>query len=287
MTSIHHTIVGLPRSGKTTFLAALFHLVDSGEVASELRIDSYSGDQSYLNQIVSDWLRCKEVIRTSQAGDTHVELRLIQQVSGTRITLAFPDLAGELFETQVTQRRCSKSYVEGCNLNGGIFLFVSADRPGDEGMTVVEQNAIVGPALDQPQSLRTAVPWTHTLMPPQVQLVELLQFMQSPPFNLGVRRVAVVISAWDLVGNPQPTPDVWLEREMPLLSQFLHANRDAFDFRVYGISALGGDIQDTAQRAKLIAMPHSERIVCVGHGCSKHDLTAPLLWLSSGDRGVE
>lgn len=280
MTQMHHTIVGLPRSGKTTFLAALYHLVDSGEVSTKLRIDSYSGDQSYLNQIVKTWLDCKEVIRTSQAGDKKVELCLEERVSGRKVMLAFPDLAGETFETQIEQRRCRSEYVEGCNLDGGIMLFVSPDRSGDDGMTVVEQIAAVGPPPNNESATAIAIPFSHKRIPSQVQLVELLQFIRSPPFRRQRRRVAVIVSAWDLVAEPRPAPALWLRSEMPLLHQYLHTNQSSFENRIYGVSALGGDIKDAQKRDQLISMTHSERIVCVGVDCPPHDLTAPILWLT-------
>jgi hypothetical protein len=283
MMPIHHTIVGLPRSGKTTFLAALYHLIDSGEVKSKLRIASYVGDQSYLNNILETWLECKEVIRTSQASNTKVELLLENQETGRMINLAFPDLAGEIFEMQVAQRRCRPEYVEGCNANGGILLFVSPDRPADDGMTLVEQSDAFGqPTPDQIAKIATATtkPWSHKMIPTQVQLVELLQFMQLKPFTPQCRRVAVIVSAWDLVAQPRPEPHVWLQCEMPLLSQFLQTNQDAFESRIYGISALGADIKNAERRNALIGTTHSERVICVGPDCSSHDLTVPILWLT-------
>jgi hypothetical protein len=92
--------------------------------------------------------------------------------------------------------------------------------------------------------------------------------------------VAVVVSAWDLVGEAQLEPKEWMRREMPLLSQFLQTNQETFESRIYGVSALGGNIKDTRTRSSLIGMTHSERIVCMGPDCPPHDLTAPILWLT-------
>lgn len=282
MSPIHHTVIGLPRSGKTTFLAALYHLVDAGEVESKLKIKKYLGDQSYLNQIVETWLECKEVLRTSQAGNTKVELLLEHKESGREILLGFPDLAGEAFETQIEQRRCGAEYIDGCNRSGGILLFISPDRPGDEGLTVVDQNALLGqPTVEEMvESAHGSQAWSHKMMPAQVQLVELLQFMLSPPFVKRRRRLAVVVSAWDLIMEPRPTPGDWLIREMPLLSQFLDTNIDSFETRIYGVSALGGNIHDAGQRGALMETIQSERVICVGPECRPHDLTSPIFWLT-------
>ena len=69
------------------------------------------------------------------------------------------------------------------------------------------------------------------------QIVELLQFLQRRPFNRRRRRVAVMVSAWDVVPEPRPDPARWLEREFPLLFQFLVTNSNSFEFRAYGMSA--------------------------------------------------
>ena len=280
MNAFHHTIVGLPRSGKTTFLAALYHLVDSGEVSTKLRIDSYSGDQTYLNQIVSTWLACKEVIRTSGAENTRVELRLREEDSSRTISLVFPDLAGEIFETQVAERKCQTDYVDGCNQRGGILLFVSANRQVGEDMTVIQQNALFGqPSAEQAATGPAPSEWSAAKLPSQVQLIELLQFLLHPPFLRRKRRLAVIVSAWDVVHEPKPSPSEWLERELPLLSQFLVSNPQAFETRIYGVSALGGDISNEGSRDLLMDMTHSKRIVCTGPDCDEHDLTSPILWL--------
>jgi hypothetical protein len=124
--------------------------------------------------------------------------------------------------------------------------------------------------------------WSPELVPEQVRLVDLLQFLQQPPFARRLRRVAVSVSAWDVIPEPKPSPHAWLARELPLLHQFLECNPDSFEFRVYGISAQGGDVTGE-KRSELARRTPSERIQCVGPDADPHDLTAPLLWLSGGN----
>ena len=116
------------------------------------------------------------------------------------------------------------------------------------------------------------------MMPEQVRIVELLQFLQRKPFLRRHRRLAILVSAWDLIADAQLTPDEWLQREMPLLYQFLLANTSTCSVRVYGISAQGGDL--TGQRKDdLLKLTPSERIVCLGPHGKSHDLTEPVVWL--------
>lgn len=282
--NVKHTIIGLPKSGKSTFLAALYHLVDSGEVETDLKIESYSGDQTYLNAMVRKWLSCEELTRTSQAGfaDTNVQLKLKDMVSGGIIELSFPDLAGEEFESQIEYRTCRRSYVETCDEASGLLLFLTPDRPATDGMTVVEQNEALGIPPDPAQAGKAAKPteWKYNMIPVQAQLVELLQFINAPPFQRKHRNVAVVISAWDLIKAQDCKPELWLVREMPFLSNFLFANPDLFTYQIYGVSAQGGDVKDDAKKAELCAMTQSHRIDCVGPKCRPNDITAPIRWLS-------
>ncbi len=136
---------------------------------------------------------------------------------------------------------CSADYVDGFSRDGGILLFVSADRRTD-GLTLAD----LGPAIagaeerDEEPVVRE---WSPPDVPQQVQLVELLQFLQRPPFARRCRRLGVIVSAWDVVLEPKPAPDEWLAREMPLLHQFLMNNPESFCARVYGVSAQGGDVK--------------------------------------------
>jgi hypothetical protein len=278
----YHSILGLPRSGKTTFLAALWHLIDAGEVATKLVLDKLVGDHAYLNTIADAWRRCEEVPRTSIQGETKVGMYVHEPASGQKIVLGFPDLSGESFEEQFAARACSSDYVEGYAGAGGVLLFVNANR-GSEDITLLD----LGPALansDEAAEAEGEKEWTPELVSEQVRLVDLLQFLLRPPFVRRQRRLAVVVSAWDVVLEPKPPPEQWLARERPLLHQFLTNNPESFTFRVYGVSAQGGDVTGD-QRTELVRQTPSKRIKCVGRGADPHDLTAPLVWLTGDNCG--
>src|ERR1700747_2526757 len=144
MSGLFHSILGLPRSGKTTYLAALWHLIDGGEAETKLVLDKLFGDHAYLNRIVEAWRRCEEVPRTSMgAEEKSLSIHVQEPRSGTKAVLAFPDLSGESFERQFARRICPEDYVRGFGGDGGIVLFVNADRPTD-GMTLLD----IGPAIE-------------------------------------------------------------------------------------------------------------------------------------------
>lgn len=275
----YHSIVGLPGSGKTTFLAALWHLIDAGEVSTKLVLDKLVGNNTYLNLIVDAWRRCEEVPRTSMAAEENVAIHVHEPGTNKKIVLGFPDLSGESFEGQFATRFCKPEYVEGYNGDGGIVLFINADR-GSDGMTVLDLGpAVAGEAAPEESALEE---WSAKHVPEQVRLVDLLQFLLVRPFQRRRRRLAVVISAWDVLPKPKPQPSEWLAREMPLLYQFLKNNPDSFEMRAYGVSAQGGKVVGGA-KIQLLKLPPSKRIQCVGPNAEAHDITAPLVWLSGGE----
>jgi len=280
MISIQHSIIGLPRSGKTTFLAALWHLLNASEVSSKFVLDKLVGDFTHLNTIVEAWRRCEEVSRTSMAAEAKVSIHVKEASTGKQAVLHFPDLSGESFERQLSSRLCTPDYVEGLDGAGGILLFVTADQPS-EGMSITDVTPLVPGenVVEQPEDHRE---WTPEMVPTQVNLVELLQFLQRKPFKRVVRRVAVVVSAWDVIESPDLKPDQWLQREFSLLHQFLISNPESFPFRVYGVSAQGGDV-NSPLRDKLVEKIPSTRITCVGPDTDQHDLTSPIAWLMSSE----
>jgi hypothetical protein len=191
---LHNTaIIGLPGSGKTTFLAALWHLIDAGEVSTNLVLDKLVGDHAYLNTIVDACRRCEEVPRTSKLAETKVTMHIHAPASGQKVVLGFPDLSGESFEEQFASRACKSDYVEGFAGTGGILLFVNADRPSD-GMTLVDIRPVIVDADETPEA-GSEKEWTVDVVPEQVRLVDLLQFLLRPPFLRRQRRLAVVVSA--------------------------------------------------------------------------------------------
>lgn len=278
---LYHSIIGLPFSGKTTFLAALWHMIEAGEVETKFVLDHLEGDQRYLNQIATAWRECKPVTRTSMGAETNVKIHARLVKHDQKVVLNFPDLSGESFERQFVLRQARNDYVDGFSKEGGILLFISANKPTD-GLTIAD----LGPELlDAPDggvaqgTADASVEWKHEMVPQQAQLVDLLQILQSAPFFTRRRKLAVLVSAWDVVSDEDLLPDEWLSREVPLLHQFLTHNPDAFDFQVWGVSAQGGDITGD-KRQRLLSLMPSERVRCLGAGISGSDLTVPISWLS-------
>src|SRR6185295_3514907 len=83
--------------------------------------------------------------------------------------------------------------------------------------------------------------WNAEKSPTQVQLIELLQVIGSRETFKAPFRLAFVVSAFDLAAGSGLSPAELVERELPMLMQFLDANGHMFECNYYGISAQGGE----------------------------------------------
>ncbi|WP_261372525.1 TRAFAC clade GTPase domain-containing protein [Yersinia aleksiciae] len=282
-------IMGLPASGKTTFLAALWHLIESNETTCRLELDTYNGDLTYLNRIAEAWRNFEPVPRTSQSGDMNVAIHLRNRETDEKGTAFFPDLAGETFDRQVEDRTFRKDFMKGFSEDDGILFFISSDVREDF-ISVTELNARLPSDSEIDESLNDSpaetriTEWEPKLLPAQVKIVQLLSDIIRPPFEPRLRRIALLISAWDLVHHYGVTPYDWLEVNMPLVAQFLKANKDYFEHQIYGVSAQGVNLNDDSAVDEIANLLASRRIKIVGLENEGNDLTEPLIWLMSAGK---
>lgn len=284
-TSANLVFVGLPGSGKTTFLAALWHVLDDRSSETSLTLKGWSVDRTYLNQITADWQACSQVQRTKLEPEELVVLSLAT-AAGTTFDLTVPDLSGEAFEQQLLNRKIAVSHHESIQRATGLVLFVHPRVKEGTQLTYSRQlNAVLdgAPAATAAAEGNTASnaieAWSIEKLPTQVKLVELLQVaLESATRKL---RVAVVVSAWDLVEKTfAAAPHDYLTREMPLLRQFLESNEDLLDHTVFGVSAQGGDITVDEQKKKLLDLDDAlKRIKVLQRAKSSQDITQPIAWL--------
>lgn len=275
-------VLGLPGSGKTTFLAALWHLVSEREIDIKLKfVTLRAGNAVHLNEIAARWRQARAQERTSVAGDRLVSMSLKADDEEAHV-ISFPDVAGETFRQMWEDRDCEESVATMLKSNGVMF-FIHADKINSPGWIVNEKQMCEELGLQyEPGQM---VPWTPRLSPTQVQVVDLLQLLQTPPLDVGPRRLIIVLSAWDKVRAERLSPQEYLARKLPLLAQYLENGVDnGWKVRIYGVSAQGGDYDDDkskrpeAERMRAVDVPSKRISVTFGEEQS-HDLTAPLHWL--------
>jgi hypothetical protein len=121
-------VAGFPESGKTSFLAALWHIVHAEEVATLLRFGSLSGcDSKYLNEIAARWRNVVDQERNKVGTQRFVSMNLVGPRSET-ITLTIPDLSGEDYRELWENRHCDKRFVDIALASPNVLLFIHSDR---------------------------------------------------------------------------------------------------------------------------------------------------------------
>ena len=281
-------IIGLPESGKTTFLAALWHLITERDVPTVLSLDTLgSGERSHLNQISARWRDAKIQDRTETRGNRLVSMNL-KDATNIPVQIAFPDVAGEAYQRMWEERDCDPAIAELLK-SSGVLLFIHADTIRPPKWIVDEVALSVELGLPVPNG-DAEVPWHPRLAPTQVQLVDLLQLLRSAPLDIGPRRLVIMLSAWDKVEAEGLSPQRYLQEKLPLLAQYLRRAVDGWAWRIYGLSAQGGDYdrieedamcKPEAEKLRNLDRPSTRiRLIQGMHEADEtHDLTEPLAWL--------
>lgn len=289
--------VGLPNSGKSSFIGALWHVVESGEINSLYSVKVQPEDREYLNRLRSSFLDCVPVERTKTEFVKKIELDIIENSSGKVINFTFPDLSGETFESQFEYRKLTSDYLNQIRECNSLMLFINPDflkkanlisqvdeffKPSSPAL-VFPNNGGSKEAVSEP-SKADDVKWAPKHCQSQVVLVDLLQMIRD---SLRTPcKINVIISAWDQIkslpgADGEITPEAWLTEQLPLLYQYLLCNKRKHPFVAYGISAQGGaysDIPDENINLQ-IKLKQSERIIVQSGDVIHNDITLPLKWI--------
>jgi hypothetical protein len=273
-------IIGLPETGKTTFLAALSYTLKQARVPTMLRWRNFNGDHQYLTRLIKTWLSGEKVARTMPAmQQQRLSLELIDE-QGTTYMVSFPDLSGELFQEQYKNREMDKNtaeYIKNCE---SFMLFLNPEKSN-----VPEYISSV--PFEERKNIQTASELDiennqngyNNTVPSAVQLVDILQFVDflknNAPYNL-----SIIVSAWDIIEERTPAlkPEQFVSEQLPFLWQYIFSNSPKIQVRYYGVSAQGGTLEGdvNAFLLKFEWKPVERIIVVDNNGKRDHDITLPL-----------
>jgi hypothetical protein len=285
-------LVGLSGTGKTNFLVGLDIILEELTDPNGLVHSDHAPDRAYLQPLRTQWLQGKELDHTSrQMPPSPHQLLVVHPASGTRATFHIPDLAGETFAAHFATRAFPNEFGKRIQQASGLILFLHPDHEANH--TVHKHPTFIDSTSADVAEGNVAPPpnqasdWQIEDACGQVKLVDLLQFIAEIRRCESPIRVAVAISAWDLVekapkgleAEMPKEPTRFLSTRWPLLAQFLHANEDAFPFHVFGVSARGGGAtpEEIARLTNIVHPPN--RIIVVDGSHRSNDLTRPVRWL--------
>jgi len=269
---------GLPNSGKTTFIAALWYYLFYSSGNTEYTFDTLeNSEQEYLNAISLKWASCEDVVRTNPTRLEDISIRIKNNSSNERMLLNVPDINGERFNSQFEFRQWEEDFenvIDNCH---GLLLFVDPRDAKNKPRLIYHENQYYRMfGDDKPKNEAPVTEWTEKLAPSQVKLVDFLQMLDYHKPGT-IKRIAIIISCWDVVKN-ETDPQHWAKTHVPLLYQYLTANHGLFEIKFFGISSQGGNYEN--DKAKLQQMEPLDRIQVTDGVTKSNNILGPILWLT-------
>jgi hypothetical protein len=265
-TAVRLAVLGLPSAGKTSYLAAVYHALDSGGPDAD-RLARQPGDRAYLEQIRDAWLAGRPVDRTAVGTGENIELDAV--LDGMPVVLHIPDVSGESFTHALASRSIDTALARAVQNAQGLLLFT---HPSHQRPRVSIHSARRAGLVDPNRPLAATAPFDPATVPAETQLVDLLQWAarlgRAAPL-----RAAVVISAWDRMTDI--APGNWIQ-QMPLLRQYLDNTDDPISTCIYGASAQGGTYG--ADDDPVSTPPASRSYIVLEDGTRHDDIVSPLRW---------
>jgi len=282
-------MIGMPSSGKTTYLVSLTSMLMFGEQETLLHLRSHDqpAGMENIQEEIENFNRFQPVGRTIGASEGWIELPLYDK-QGNRICLRIPDLSGELFRDLVDERRLKKDIALHLQEADILLFFLNLDTISKErriplseesAMEIIEKD-YDKPIVEQGKAQLTKNEAQEEKPVTQTDLVELLQCI----LYLCKKRVKVkfIISAWDSMEKQlapnERTPENCMEKSLSLFLQFLRSNPDRVDAEIWGVSAQGFDFSDQKELEERIMDDSGNHArVITPNGKETHDLTRLLV----------
>jgi hypothetical protein len=279
------TLMGLPRTGKSTYLGALWMIIQDDR-APEIREVDIRGDRAYLQRLGEQVAQLQTVKRTEVDSDDGLELTVELGTLG-EVVLQIPDLSGETLRLLVEDRTWHDLLVRAITRSDALLLFVHPNRLRvptrtnftasvlAELLTTVSEDAEDSPPdlattdqldvdradVDTDRTEAKDATATPTFAPATAataaKLIDAIENILDAREEEQILKVAVVVSAWDEVvsawptGEGGPTPQAWLEQRLPAVWRVLQANTHRLDVAIFGVSAIGGRLPDDREELKM------------------------------------
>jgi len=271
-------VLGGPDSGKSNYIARLWTALR--EKKGELVEAAQPTDLEFVLEASEHLFQGQFIQRSEQTEDRRdFEVVVGSRSNGKQAKIVVPDISGELWWKAVTDLDVAPDLIDDMRAASGALLFL---REGSD------QNV-------QPLDWITAKKYLSKVkvaadegLPTQVMLCELIRFLE---LTLARRpdgtkpRLAVVVSAWDLVGADvfDRGPISYLEEEYPMLAGRLD-DMSTLDVEVFGLSVVGGNLDE--EKFKKIFLESgidghgwvAARATDTGVWTKDPDLTKPVAW---------
>jgi hypothetical protein len=238
-------LLGMPRTGKSTYMGAIWQLVQDPDDGSVIELDT-TGDRQYLQRLGERVATAREVERTEVESDEGLQL-LLGFATGGQARLDVPDLSGETLRQLVEDRLWHPRLEAVVDRADAILVMLHPDRL-ELPIPIALGDAALGRGSDAAAGV-VSTPFEPRDASTAAKHLDALENVLAE-LNVGLPvRLAVVVSAWDVVDG-DPTPKEWLTSEVPAVDSFLARNGDLVTPAIFGVSAQGGRLPQ--QREELL-----------------------------------
>lgn len=223
-------IAGLPNSGKSTFIAALWSCLEEKFINMKFSLASLPQNSEYLNKLSSAWNELKRIDRTNI--DTPViNIPMKLNETNENVELNIPDYRGESFKSLITNR-ISDEFKNTLIKSTHLLYFIHECNPGrfdddfkdeDKHESEAEANNI---NVDNMIMSKASADAMNMLV---------LRWLRD---NSQFKKILICISAWDKKLNHR-TAEEYISSTSPGMYNFIKHSFPEVEF--IGVSAQGCD----------------------------------------------
>lgn len=238
MSNINCLIAGLPQSGKSTYIGALWYIVQNSKPVIDLCLESGNNPPDniqHLNALLDKWAKLQKM-RTPNDVTDNITMNLRRKLDGIEFSLAIPDFRGESIRN-IINGVPSEALLSWCEKSTSLLYLVNNInvselyenmRVKDEELhnkaTSQETTAIEEPTFDISQMITLS------------QDMIILKYLSQ---NMNFKKVIIGISAWDEIYTSENsvTPEEHMKENSPALYNLIKYRFK--DVKIIGISAQG------------------------------------------------
>jgi hypothetical protein len=237
-------IIGKPHSSKTVFIAQFYSRLIKRK--SKLSLYKPVDDLSAITAAREALANGDEPEPTFP--DRSVNLMLPIQVGGQKIDLICPDYGGEQINTIINSREVNNKWLDAIKESDNWIFFIRLNNISEQldisKITVTaEHTKGSSEVIEIPYSISD-----------QSALIELLQiFLHSKEHDYHFKnskiKLAVVLTCWDEL-ETEERPKLVLQKNLPLLLNFIESNWKAENLKIIGLSAQGFPLDSEENKEK-------------------------------------
>lgn len=238
-------IIGKPGSAKTTFLAQFVTIARKAK--SSVKFWKTPENIQPIEAAIKK-LRAGEETETTHADDNLV-ITLPVTIKGNNIEMVCPDYGGEQINSILNLREINSHWSNLISNSNSWIIFI---RPQKLESNYDLSNKSYTENAENTKS--NSVP--EFIVSDQSSIIELIQimlFIKKVGYQKAITspKLTIALTCWDEV-QEQITPEVYLEKSLPFLNQFLRKNWTEDVLKVMGVSAQGFELKTQENKDKYL-----------------------------------